>query len=110
MGRVIQFRAGDQVPSGAAAQLSTRDKQQQTVQPRQCLLTGPSRAAQRRQPPRRLTIRAVNQQHPCRYYDPALAPSRAQRACTWHNPPSIQAVRGAQNGIFCRVVILANAP
>lgn len=65
----------------AARRLSpARATQQQTVQPRQCLLTGPSRAAQRRQPPRCLTIRAVNEQHACRYYDPALEPSRAQRA------------------------------
>ena len=46
LGQVVQFRAGDRMPSGAAAELSTRDTQQQTVQPRQCLLTGRARAAE----------------------------------------------------------------
>ena len=32
MGQVVQFRAGDRVPSGAAGQLSTRDAQQQADQ------------------------------------------------------------------------------
>ncbi len=56
VGQIVQFRTGDRVPSGAAAQLSTRDAQQQAVQPRQCLLAGRARAAERRQPLRRLII------------------------------------------------------
>ena len=56
VGQVAQFRAGDRVPSRAAGQLSTRGAQQQAVQPRQCLLTGRARAAERRQPLRRLII------------------------------------------------------
>jgi hypothetical protein len=46
------------MPPSAATQLSTRDPQQQIMQPPLRLLTNQALAAQRRQPPRRLINRA----------------------------------------------------
>jgi len=84
VGQIVQFRTGDRVPSGAAAQLSTRDAQQQAVQPRQCLLAGRARAAERRQPLRRLIIGpaealARTSSEPLRHAVPARACRRTGR-------------------------------
>lgn len=57
-----------------------------------------------------LYAQVVNRLLPADTTTPLWSPPARKEPSYLAQPPSIQPVRGVQSGIFCRVVILANAP
>lgn len=99
VGQVVQFRAGDQVPRRATAQLSMCDTQQQTVQPLSAcsrvlpvLPSADSRRAVSLSGPSTSII-------PANTTTPLWSPPARKEPPYLAQPPSIQPVRGGQSGI-----------